>query len=237
MDTNSNGYIFLYASVMVIVVAAILSFTAMQLQPMQEQNVMLEKKQSILQAIKIDTSRDASSELYDKYIKETVVIDNEGNVKPDMDAFDVNMSEELDKAPENRSYPLYINEQNGQKTYIVPVRGKGLWGPIWGYVAIKDDFNTVFGATFDHKSETPGLGAEISTGEFQDQFEGKKLMNEKGEFVAIDVKKGGRAAPDDPHAVDGISGGTITSNGLEAMVHDIIKDYLPYFKKLKNTQS
>lgn len=237
MDTNSNNYIFIYASVMVIIVAAVLSFAATQLQPMQEKNISLEKKQSILRAINIDTSRAAADDLYDKYIKKTLVVDNEGNLQENREAFEINIAEELDKKPDNRDYPLYIYSHEGVQTYILPVRGKGLWGPIWGYVAIKDDFNTIYGATFDHSSETPGLGAEISTNEFQQQFTGKTLFNEEGQFVAIDVKKGGRAEPTDPHAVDGISGGTITSNGVENMVYDIIQEYLPYFNKLKKSES
>ena len=232
MNTNSNSYIILYSSAMVVIVASILSFAAMELQPLQEKNQNLEKKQSILRAINIDTTRDAADELYNRYISNTIVIDNEGNEKEGLNAFDIDIAEELDKSPESRNFPLYIYEHEGRKTIIIPVRGKGLWGPIWGYVSVEDDFNTIYGATFSHDSETPGLGAEIATKKFQNQFIGKKLFNEEGEFVSVEVKKG-EADPQASHEVDGISGGTITSNGVEDMLKDNIKYYLPYFNEHK----
>ncbi len=112
------------------------------------------------------------------------------------------------------------------------MRGKGLWGPIWGYIALSEDFNAIYGANFDHKSETPGLGAEINEQWFQDMFKGKNIFNEQGKFVSVEVMKGG--APDDAaHAVDAISGGTITSNGLENMIMDCLAPYQAYFEKNK----
>jgi len=110
--------------------------------------------------------------------------------------------------------------------------GTGLWGPIWGYMAISSDGITVEGASFDHKSETPGLGAEINTSWFQAPFVGKKIFNDAGEFSPIKAVKGG-AADDDMHGVDAISGGTITSNGLSAMISNTLKIYTKYFKELQ----
>jgi Na+-transporting NADH:ubiquinone oxidoreductase subunit C len=111
--------------------------------------------------------------------------------------------------------------------------GKGLWGPIWGFVALEGDYNTVYGAVFSHKSETPGLGAEISEAFFQEPFEGKTIYNTEGKLVSIDVKKGG-AGDSNPHAVDGITGGTITSVGVQEMMKRTFGIYDTYFQNKKS---
>ncbi len=225
MDVNNNGYTFTFAAVMVVVVAAILSFAATSLKPMQDKNISLEKKQSILASIGVEVARDASEEPYDQYITEALVLNN-GEEVDDLVAFDVELKKEIVKAPSERNVPLYIAEKEGKKFYIIPLYGKGLWGPIWGYMALEDDVNTVFGATFDHKTETPGLGAEISTPIFMDQFPGKKIMDD-GEFVGIEVRKGDASGE---HEVDGISGGTITSVGVQDMIDNSVKPYLEYLR-------
>jgi Na+-transporting NADH:ubiquinone oxidoreductase subunit C len=117
--------------------------------------------------------------------------------------------------------------------YIFPLYGAGLWGPIWGFVALNDDMNTIYGANFDHQGETPGLGAEISTPMFEDPFVGKKIFDESGTLVSIIVAKVGQNAPEE-HKVDGISGGTITSKGLEKMLIDDFTTYQEFFKKKKS---
>jgi len=124
-------------------------------------------------------------------------------------------------------------ERESKRYFVVPVRGMGLWGPIWGNLAFESDFNTVAGATFDHKAETPGLGAEINTSWFQDYFKGKTIFDETGEFVSIKVVKGGVANSNVPlsHGVDAISGGTITSDGLTAMIESNLQNYVPFIKK------
>jgi Na+-transporting NADH:ubiquinone oxidoreductase subunit C len=136
------------------------------------------------------------------------------------------------KVNSNRQLPVFICEKEGNTYYIVPLRGKGLWGPIWGYISFENDLNTVYGAVFDHKSETPGLGAEIKESWFQENFRGKKIFKD-GEFESIEVAKGG-ADDTDQYAVDAISGGTITSKGLESMIHDCLKSYSTYFETLRN---
>jgi Na+-transporting NADH:ubiquinone oxidoreductase subunit C len=133
---------------------------------------------------------------------------------------------------EDRSYPMYLANVDGKQLAVIPMVGKGLWGPIWGYVALESDYNTVYGAVFNHKSETPGLGAEISEGFFQEPFEGKKIYDENGNLVSIDVKKGGADASN-PHAVDGITGGTITSNGVAEMLERTLGIYDSYFQNSK----
>lgn len=131
-----------------------------------------------------------------------------------------------------RQLPVFVCEKEGDTYYIVPLRGKGLWGPIWGYIALEGDLNTVYGAVFDHKSETPGLGAEINTSWFQDNFKGKKIFKEE-QFQSIEVAKGG-ADVQDQYAVDAVSGGTITSKGLESMLYDCLLGYETFFKTQRN---
>ncbi|HZM13220.1 MAG TPA: NADH:ubiquinone reductase (Na(+)-transporting) subunit C, partial [Bacteroidales bacterium] len=129
-----------------------------------------------------------------------------------------------------QSLPVYIAvADNGDTLQIFPLEGKGLWGPIWGYVSLKDDMATIAGVTFDHKGETPGLGAEINTTPFESQFINKSLY-ENGSFISVQVVKGG-ADPGSRHEVDAISGGTITSKGLEAMVHDGLIKYEKYLSQ------
>lgn len=230
VNVNSNGYTFAFAGILVIVVAALLSFAATSLKPQQDMNVELEKKQNILKSINISVERDGAAEAYSTYIQQELVLQNGAVVEnPAVGAFDLDMAKELSKSDSERLYPLFVANVEGQTFYILPMRGKGLWGPIWGYVALKEDANTVYGANFDHKSETPGLGAEISTAKFQAQFPGKKVYNE-GE-IALSVVKPGLPATD--YTVDGISGGTITSNGLGDMLKDCIAGYTAYFNAVK----
>ena len=225
----SNKYIIIYAAVMVVIVATVLATAAIQLKPFQERNVRIEKMQNILTSVGIESTPENAEKIYDQYIKEEIVINNNGEVIGNK-AFEIDLANELKKPEANRNYPLFIAETGGQKYYIVPMRGKGLWGPIWGYVALESDLNTVYGTNFDHKSETPGLGAEINETPFQQQFVGKKIFDEEGKFTSILVRKGG-AREGDLHEVDAISGGTITSDGVTKMLRDGIGNYLPYFEK------
>ncbi len=232
MKHYSNTYIFTFSFIMVISVAAILSIVAMQLQPMQKKNIERNKKQNILLSLNIESTKDNAIEKYDEYITDSYVVDHEGEVKEDVEAFPVELEKELEKSLEERNLPVFIGTKEGQKIYVLPVRGKGLWGPIWGYVAIEDDFNTIYGTNFSHQSETPGLGAEIANRPFQKQFIGKKIFDESGNFVSVSVVKKD-IPPDAKHQVDGISGGTITSNGVDKMLRGVIGDYLPYIKKMR----
>ena len=226
MDVNKNSYTFMFAGVMVVIVAALLSFAATSLKPMQDANVKREKMQNILSSIGVDVSADEAEETYKQYIKQELVVNN-NQLKEGVVAFDVDMAKEIKKAPTERDAPLYIAEKDGETFYIIPMRGKGLWGPIWGYIALKGDMNTISGAIFDHKTETPGLGAEISTAIFMDPFAGKKMYNADGEFVSIMVMKGNASGD---HEVDGISGGTITSVGVQDMITDCMQSYTTFLK-------
>lgn len=238
MDTNSNLYTFIYASVLVIVVAAVLSFTALQLQPIQDLNVKTEKMQDILASVHIESSvKDAKSN-YEKFITKSMVVNSKGEELKGEEAFDINLKQEYKKDnPLDRHLPVYeATLEDGTKKLIFPLRGTGLWGPIWGYIALEDDMNTIYGAVFDHAKETPGLGAEINKDWFQEPFIGKKIF-EGDTFVGINVHKGGKgtaaALGDTEHGVDAISGGTITSKALEAMIINCMGSYKTYLKEHK----
>lgn len=236
MNTNSNSYTFIYAAIMVIIVAAILSTTAIALKPKQSKNVEIEKKSNILTSVRqgqeAATAADKAAYVeqeYDKFISNSYVVNSKGE-KIEGDAFTIDLHKELAKDVEKRSLPVFESKTTeGSTLYVLPVRGTGLWGPIWGYIALEEDMNTIFGAIFDHKGETPGLGAEINTTWFQEPFTGKKILDESGNLVSIQVVKGG-AASDDTHGVDAISGGTITSKGLEKMLIDNLSVYESFIK-------
>lgn len=233
MRQFSNKYIFIFATVMVAIVAFVLSSAALFLQPMQERNAEVEKKRNILASVGVEADGATAENLYDKYITQTVVIDVNAEIKEGVDAFTVDLRKEQRKPVEEQSFPIFIAEfEDGHSSYIMPLEGKGLWGPIYGYISLNEDLRTINGVTFDHKAETPGLGAEINTTEFESQFIDKELFK-SDQFVGILVKKGGADA-DDPHAVDGISGGTITSKALEEMIHDCLINYVKYLKKNSN---
>ena len=230
MDVNKNSYTFSFAIVMVILVAGILSFLSEELKPLQKKNIELEKKQSILSSVGVNISRDSAELIYPSIIKDEIILNSKGEVL-EGSAFDVDLQKELKKNKDLQQLPLFVSQIDSKKKYIIPLRGKGLWGPIWGFIALEEDFNTVYGAVFDHKAETPGLGAEINTPIFEDQFAGKTIY-EAEELVSILVVKGG-ADPMDMHSVDGISGGTITSDGVSDMLSERLSLYSPYLEKMK----
>jgi Na+-transporting NADH:ubiquinone oxidoreductase subunit C len=236
INKNSSSFTFLFATVMVVVVGVLLALAAIGLGPFQAQNIKLEKMQNILSSIGIKSEAKEVEKIFNQYIKEQIVLNNKGEkVTGDITAFDIDLKKELDKAKtgevDKQLFPLFIFNKDGKLYYIIPVRGKGLWGPIWGYVALEGDLNTVSGASFGHKGETPGLGAEIDGEEFQKQFVGEKIFDESGNFVSVKVIKGG-AAKDDLHGVDAVSGGTITSNGVTEMLKRTLSNYIPYFKTI-----
>jgi Na+-transporting NADH:ubiquinone oxidoreductase subunit C len=249
----SNRYIFIYASVMVIMVAILLSAAANLLKPYQEQNIRVEKIQNILASIHMPAAKTDAEALFKKYVTEELVVDPQGLVvsiyrdgkleKGDIRAFDVNLKEEQAKMARYMKdhsapaplLPLYVAHADTSTYYIVPLLGKGLWGPIYGNIAFRDDMNTIEGANFGDEKETPGLGAEIATPAFANQFDGKQIFNNKGNFVSVAVVKGGvkNSMINVKHGVDAISGGTITSNGVAKMLRDCLESYVPFFEKNK----
>ncbi|MFO8022460.1 MAG: NADH:ubiquinone reductase (Na(+)-transporting) subunit C [Perlabentimonas sp.] len=239
MKKQSNIYIFVYSTIMVVVVAALLSLASTALRPFQQKNVETEKRIDILKSVgraeevlKAKNKHEAVGNEFDRVIVEQLVVNQTGEEVDGVDPFTVNLKEEFAKPEAEQNLPVFIAEiDDGSTKYILPLRGRGLWGPIWGYLSLNDDLNTIYGASFAHQSETPGLGAEIANADFQEQFKGKKIFS-NGKLVSVKVVKGG-APSDDPHGVDAVSGGTITSQGLEDMLIDCLKGYQEYFKKLK----
>lgn len=242
-DKNSNGFTFIFAIILVVVVGVALAVTYLGLKPEHDENVRREKMQNILASMNIEVERDAAPEAYQKVITRTLMLDHEGHpiegIDPDPmngDAFtsDVLMQYKEWKAGEVKAeemkYPVYVAEHEGRTLYVLPMVGTGLWGPVWGYVSVKDDGRTIHGSTFDHKGETPGLGAEISMPFFEEQFKGKTFSDGNGQFKSITVHKGG-SKTSDPHGVDGISGGTITSQG----VHEMLKRSLMVYDRFLRT--
>lgn len=233
MDVNKNSYTFMFATIMVVVVAAALSFAATTLKPAQDKNVEQEKMQNILSSIEVDATRAEAEELYPEYVTEALVI-SENQLKEGVDAFTVDMAKEVRKPVLERDSPLYIANKDGKTYFIIPLRGQGLWGPIWGYISLEQDLSTIYGAVFDHQKETPGLGAEIKFPIFTEQFKGKEILNENGELVGIDVRKGDA---EEYNEVDGIGGGTITSDGVELMIAENLQAYIPFLKEYIGSQT
>lgn len=214
---NSNVYILFYSAVMVIIVAALLAVTSLSLKSRQNANVLNEKKNAITSALGLPIgSYDATIEAY------TV---NDKGEKIEADEEPLQMLFDLKEAFAKGYFPVFEDKNTGET--VVPVTGKGLWGDIWGYIAMKSDMNTVKGVIFDHEGETPGLGAEIATPRFWKEFEGQTVY-EGDEFVSIAVVKGG--AKGAPHAVDAVTGGTKTSLGLQNMLHDCLGYYNAFFE-------
>lgn len=223
LSTNSNAYTLIYSAVLVIIVAFLLSFVASILRDRQEANEKNDKKAQILAAINI--KGDDVEANFAKYVT-AQVIDANGNVVEGKDGFDIDFGKKSDE----NNLPLYVCNVDGATKYIVPVKGNGLWGPIWGYVGLNDDKSTVYGIYFNHEGETPGLGAEIVTEGFQHPFIGKHIKNANGEVVSIAVLKKGLTAQGQEQ-VDAISGGTITSNGVNDMLKNSLKNYEKFLTK------
>lgn len=229
INVQSNTYTIIYASFLVIVFAFALSFASIKLKDRQNLNKEMEKKQMILKALGINCTREESINLYPKYIYDVVVLDYTGQRISGIDGFKIDLKNEYKKPEKDRLYPGFRAKVNGEEICVFPLYGKGLWGPIWGYIALKSDYNTIHNVVFDHEGETPGLGGDISMDYFQKRFVGKKIFDENNEFVGITITKPGVSKPEDLHRVDGISGATITSTGVHVMLHESLKPYLHCF--------
>ena len=222
---------------MVISVASVLSFTSESLKDLQNANIKKEKMQSILSTVGINVSRDESEQLYNEYISEELSLRSDGSVDNEVNAFNINLASEVKKDNDIQRYPLYIANVENEKFYVIPLRGAGLWAEIWGYIALKDDVNTIKGVSFDHKSETAGLGAEITEDWFINSFNEEKIKNSSGDFIGVNVSK----TNNDPNnsdkydnEVDAISGATITGDGVSDMIKERIQNYIPYFNNINN---
>lgn len=221
----------MYASIMVVIVAALLAWVSMALKPRQSKNAEIEKKLSILASVGIESNFETAEKIYSEKIIEEYVVNVKGE-EIEGNAFTTDLKVERSKPADQMGLPVFVCQTDDGLKYILPLRGAGLWGPIWGFVSLNEDMNTIYGANFDHQGETPGLGAEISTPSFENPFKGKKLFDESGKLVSIIVAKTSENAPAE-HKVDAISGGTITSKGLEKMLLDDFTSYQEFLKKKK----
>ncbi len=217
-DTNSNAYTIIYASVLVIIVAFLLAFVSSSLRDKQGKNVELDTKKQILSALNVREVADAEA-AYSQYVKADMLMNEDGTLAEYDGPFVTGFEKEYKS---NNRLHVFVAEVNGETKYIFPVYGVGLWGSIWGYVALDSDKNTVYGVYFSHASETPGLGAEIASAKFQGEFPGKKTVEEGN--IGLSVVKNGKVENAD-YEVDGISGGTITSNGVNDMLHNCLGNY------------
>lgn len=226
MNRDSNAYTIIYASVMVVLVAVLLAFTSESLRDFQKKNEANDKKQQILRSINVAVSNSETEAKYNELIKESFLVNDKGQ-KIDGDAF----SMEASKMFAENKYPVFVATVDGQSKYIMTMYGTGLWGPIWGYISFNDDKNTVYGTDFSHQGETPGLGAEIVTPAFSSQFIGKQIFK-NNDFKSIAIVKPGKTAQGQDY-VDGISGGTITSNGVDHMIKNTLEHYVEFLKTTK----
>ncbi len=219
MNTNSNRYTIIYASVMVIIVAFLLSFISSALKERQQMNIRLDKMKQILSAINVNDVQDPEAQ-YNKYITSDPIVDAEGNILKEKGGFEASTESEL---------PLYVCNVDGQTKYIIPLTGNGLWGPIWGYLALNDDKSSIFGVYFNHECETPGLGAEIVQPKFKEPFKGKNIKRD-GKLTSVAVVKAGQSTTESDY-VDGVSGGTITSTAVSTMLKTCLTKYEKFLTK------
>lgn len=231
MNRENSAYTIIYASIMVIIVALGLAFTHQTLIDKQTRNENIDTMQQILRSLNIDATADVAESKYGELIKNAYLITPDGQkvegtegVTPDDPAFSGKEA--------SKGIPVFEAEVEGKKIYILPMNGAGLWGPIWGYLAVESNGSTVYGSEFGHAGETPGLGAEIVTPDFRNQFKGKELIK-NNDFKSIAVVKPGQSVADRDY-VDGISGGTITSKGVDAMLLESVGEYKNFLMNLNS---
>lgn len=240
---QSNAYIIAFATGLTIVLGGLLSITAVSLKERQQKEIELDTRKQILSSVmNIEgKSKQELSEIYDARIS-SITINFDGEVIEGVVAEKVKVDKQYKVKAEDRQYPVYKfmseSDPNKLEAVIVPVYGFGLWDYIWGYVALKEDLNTIQGVSFDHKAETPGLGARITDLEIQERYKGKNIYNNSGELVSVNMLKGeNNPNKDINHEIDGMSGATITGNGVNAMLKNYLTSYESYFKKLKGSSS
>ena len=232
MNKQSNVYTVFYIIIMVVVVGVALAYTSMSLKDRQNDNVAADKMRQIISSLRIAPEEDVKAQ-FAAVITDQYLVDAQGQ-RIDGDAFAVNVANEVKKPAAERQLPVYeAHVADGSLKYIIPVYGAGLWGPIWGYVALDDDASTIYGAFFNHEGETPGLGAEITKEAFSSQFQGKEMFK-NGELVPVAVVKAGQTPTNGADYVDGISGGTITSKGVSAMLEDCFAPYNAFLQSIRN---
>ena len=238
---QSNAYIIVFTLIMTIFFGSVLSFTRMKLDPIQKKQIEIYTKKKILGAA-MDVSSLNPDEILSTYNDKmnSVVVDINGEIAKksdgsDFTAEDINIMKNFKMKPSERKYPVFMFSSTGEKTeyYIFPMHGNGLWDWISGFVALDKDLNKVVGVAFDHKAETPGLGARISSDEIQDRYKGKEIFDVEGNLISIKMLKKEKNPALSIHEVDGMSGATITANGLNDMMKNYLNCYLPFILKNK----
>lgn len=243
LNTNSNKYITIFIVIMVVVVAFLLSMISTGLKPIISKNEEVDKKMKILKSVIPVSEKDLKKvfnqdfviEEYNSKITE-LVVDYKGDKLEGASAFEIDVKKEFRKPEEERNMPVFVyNDGGGKNYYIIPLIGMGLWDEISGYIALQQDLETIKGAAFDHKGETPGLGAEISKIKFTSQFIGEKLYDDDGNYAFHILKGSGNVkAEESPYLVDGISGATLTINGVNDMMAKYVDNYNTFFDKVKS---
>ena len=235
MNTNKNSYTLIYTTVMIVVITFLLMFVSSALKERQIANIELDKKRQILSSLQLDLRGQDVKALFDKHIVNGLVINSNAEILNESieAAFNIDIAREMAKPLNERQLPIFIADVNGQKIYILSLRGAGLWGPLWGYLALDNDRNTIFGVNFSHASETPGLGSQIAERPFQEQFVGKRILNDRREFVSVAVMKAGQRA-EGRQQVDALTGGTITCKGVETMLYNSLNQYDSFFQQASN---
>ena len=248
MNTNSNTYTVIYTTIVVVLVAAVLAFVSQKLGPMQAANEKAETISQILTAAQFGSKEEwqkkgnaATLEFYKENIGEAVLVDYEGNVVGSLDCSDAEVYSTAELKAQNylvkdstkiarMKLPVYCFK-NG--TNVIPIYGAGLWGPVWGYIALDEDLQTIRGAYFDHESETPGLGGKIKDDpSFREQFKGKKI--DYSDAAPFNIVKGGAPA-DKCNAIDAVTGATMTSNGLHRAINIWLAAYKNALENNKET--
>ncbi len=242
LNKNGTGYMYGFALLITLVCGVLLALVSEATKDARETNVKVEKMSNILATVNYTFEKgtpNADIENAYRTLITEVVVNKEGETKDGVSAFNVDLKEEQTAQRNNPEYDknlavfIFTDPNSNEKFYVVPMRGNGLWGPVWGYLSVKSDFETVYGVKFDHEGETPGLGAEITKDWFQAQFPAKKVFSNDGN-VALKILKGKGNQLDD-YSVDGISGATITGTGVNNMIKADLAEYVPYFNKQKNS--
>ena len=245
MNTDKNSYTVVFAVIMVAVVGFILAFLASGLRSRIDENERFEKQQNILYAMGINENTPESGvnfvptttveSMFKDFVKEQYVFEN-GQLTPNDEAYLVDMKKQLSnlKNGGEAQLPLFIGEKDGEKLYVLPMYGKGLWDAIWGFISVDEEM-VVQGVYFDHKAETPGLGANIKMRFFMDDFAGESLMDGNS-YSGIAVAKGNNDPLNndkEDNEVDALAGATITGNGVSAMIKETLKVYKPYLEQIR----
>jgi Na+-transporting NADH:ubiquinone oxidoreductase subunit C len=246
MNTDKNTYTVVFAAIMVVVVGSVLAFTASSLSERIKENERFEKQQNILYAMGVNLNTDDSGAVekiptnkveakFSEIIKEQLVIEGD-KITDDSDAYLIDLKKQLTKKKKGEDYklPVFIGEKEGKKIYVIPMYGKGLWDAIWGFISL-DETMTVQGVYFDHKGETPGLGANIKMRYFMDDFKGESILKDT-QYSGITVAKGNNDPLNnrkEDNKIDALAGATITSNGVTAMIKESVKIYKPYLETIR----